>query len=201
MHLRPQSAIVLWMWWALAPSGMSSQMWLLIQPQGLLRNQTADRFASPILLPLPTHSETPLHLTGKNRDACGSEMSQVSEELACRREFLRRGKKRCAAVLTCPSSSPRCEGGAFHKEPKGHCQTSQGLKDHQLCSLCLRSLWPSPDALFFFFFFLWRGKLSADTGKFSLAGPGSVWLFATPVLRAGCYDEGRGPFPGIILWD
>ena len=48
------------------------------------------------------------------------------------------------------------------------------------------------------FFFLWRGKLSADTRRylFSLAGPAGVWFFATRVLRAGCYDGGRGPFQG-----
>ena len=128
-------------------------------------------------------------------------MSQVSEELACLREFLRRGKKRCTTVPAHPCSSPRCKGGAFHKEPKRNGQTSQGLRDHQLCSVCLGFLWPSPAARFFFF--LWRGKLSADIGRylFSLAGPARVWLFATQVLRAGCDDEGRGPFPGIILWD
>lgn len=138
----------------------------LIQPQGLFGNKATDNSAALILLSLPS-SPIPLHLTGKkNKDVCGSQMSQVSEELACLREFLRRGKERCTwplflAPLFLPPGCPAAHTPAPLLDSKREVSTkslrevvkqARGLRtDCHLCSVCLRSPWPSPAGLFSFF--------------------------------------------------
>lgn len=182
----------------------------LIQPQGLFGNKVTDNSAALILLSLPS----PPHPSSSDREEKQRRV-WVTDEPSVRGAGLserilteRKREMYLAALLgtpvpptrlpRCPHpcSSSRFKEGGFHKEPKGGCQTSQGLKN-RLSPLLSVSQVPMAQPSWSFFF-LWRGKLSADTRRylFSLAGPAGVWLFATRVLRARCYDEGRGPFQG-----